>query len=257
MHLEPGIVLVGLIAGTFIGISGVGGGSLTTPLLIILAGIKPLIAVGTDLVYSVPTKLLGASIHRGQKTVDGAVVRALCWGGIPGALAGVAVLVFARRALPLGVLDASIRHGVGIALFVSAIALVATPFFRRTIEPGAPDVRRSAPRLIAIGAIVGFIVSLTSIGSGSLTLPLLYAVLPLIALRVLVGSDVAFAAWLIPVAALGHLAIGSVDWHLCLNLLIGSMPGVYLGARFCRSIPDSLLRPTVATILIFAGTRLI
>jgi len=255
--VEPAIIAVGLIAGIFIGISGVGGGSLTTPLLIIIAGIKPLIAVGTDLVYSVPTKLLGAYIHKGQKTIDGRVVRALCTGGIPGALAGIGVLFEAQRMLPIAAIDTLIRHGVGIALFVSAVALVVTPFFRRAVETGEQDVSRPFGRLVAIGALVGFVVSLTSIGSGSLTLPLLYAVLPLIALRVLVGSDVAFAAWLIPVAALGHLTIGSVDWRLCLNLLVGSLPGVYIGSRLCRWIPDSYLRPTVATILIFAGTRLV
>lgn len=255
--MELGIVLVGLIAGILIGISGVGGGSLTTPLLIIVAGVKPLVAVGTDLVYSVPTKLLGAHIHKDQKTVDGRVVRALCLGGIPGAVAGIGVLFEAQRMLPLAAIDTYIRRGVGIALFTSAVALVVTQFFGRNIEPGVQDVRRPFPRLVAVGALVGFVVSLTSIGSGSLTLPLLYAVLPLIALRVLVGSDLAFAAWLIPVAALGHLTIGSVDWRLCLNLLVGSLPGVYIGSRFCRWIPDSYLRPTVATILIFAGTRLV
>jgi len=255
--VDFGIVVVGLIAGLCIGISGVGGGSLTTPLLIIIAGVKPLIAVGTDLVYSVPTKLLGAHIHRGQKTVDGRIVRALCIGGIPGALVGTGVLLEVRHVLPLAVINVYVRHGVGIMLFVSAVALVATPFFRRNIEPGVQDMRRPFPRLVAIGATVGFVVSLTSIGSGALTMPLLYAVLPLIALRTLVGSDVAFAAWLIPVAALGHLTLGNVDWRLCLNLLAGSLPGVYIGARFCRWIPDTLLRPTVATILVFAGTRLV
>lgn len=256
--MDLAIVAVGLIAGICIGISGVGGGSLTTPLLIIIAGVKPLIAVGTDLVYSVPTKLLGAYIHKGQKTIDKSVVRALCLGGIPGALVGVAVLIWAEHLLPLRVINAYVRHGVGIALFVSAVALVATPFLRRgTVDDNVSDPRKPFPRLVAIGAVVGFVVSLTSIGSGALTLPLLYAVLPVIALRTLVGSDVAFAAWLIPVAALGHLAIGNVDWHLCVNLLVGSLPGVYIGSKFCRWIPDTYLRPTVATILIFAGTRLI
>src|SRR5579875_1903957 len=240
--MDFAVILVGLITGLCIGISGVGGGSLTTPLLIILAGIKPLIAVGTDLVYSVPTKLLGAYIHKDQKTVDGAVVRALVVGGIPGALAGIGVLLAARRLLPLSVINSSIRHGVGIALFVSAVALVATPFLRPNLDDRVRDAGAAYPRLIA---------------SGALTLPLLYAALPFIALRTLVGSDIAFAAWLIPVAALGHLTLGDVDWRLCLNLLAGSLPGVYLGSRFCRWIPDTFLRPTVATILIFAGTRLI
>jgi uncharacterized membrane protein YfcA len=255
--MDFAVILVGLITGLCIGISGVGGGSLTTPLLIILAGIKPLIAVGTDLVYSVPTKLLGAYIHKDQKTVDGAVVRALVVGGIPGALAGIGVLLAARRLLPLSVINSSIRHGVGIALFVSAVALVATPFLRPNLDDRVRDAGAAYPRLIAIGVLVGFVVSLTSIGSGALTLPLLYAALPFIALRTLVGSDIAIAAWLIPVAALGHLTLGDVDWRLCLNLLAGSLPGVYLGSRFCRWIPDTFLRPTVATILIFAGTRLI
>jgi uncharacterized protein len=255
--METGIIIVGFIAGVCIGISGVGGGSLTTPLLIIIAGVKPLIAVGTDLVYSVPTKLLGTYIHKSQKTIDGGVVRALCIGGIPGALIGVGVLLAARRFVSLNVINADIRHGVGIALFAAAVALIATPFLRRDIRSDGADLQRQFPRLVAVGAVVGFVVSLTSIGSGALTLPLIYAVLPLIALRTLVGSDVAFAAWLIPVAALGHLTMGDIDWRLCLNLLVGSLPGVVIGSKFCRWIPDSLLRPTVAVVLVFAGTRLI
>lgn len=257
MHIEPGFILVGLVVGLFVGASGVGGGSLTTPLLIIIAGVKPLIAVGTDLLYSVPTKLLGAWVHHKQKTAAPGIVAPLCIGGIPGALVGVGILAFVRHSLPLGAVNAIVRHGVAVALFIAAIAMVVTSIVRRGKPPAERDAPPPRAQLVAVGAVVGLCVAITSIGSGALTLPLLYAIVPYVALRRLVGADVMFGAALVPLAALGHVGLGDIDYALCVNLLIGSLPGVYLGSKLCRWLPDTWLRPAVATILIFAGSRLI
>jgi uncharacterized protein len=260
MHVNLTIVFVGLLVGTFIGVSGVGGSSLMTPLLIILLKIHPVVAVGTDLVYSVPTKIVGTLVHGRQHTVDKRLVIALASGGIPAAIVGLGVAAWAKNAFSLDVLDALVRQVVGIALLISAAVLLVGLFLRRTPPSGETTPawdRASATKAVLVGIIVGFCVSLTSIGSGAVTLPALYALLPSFGLRLLIGTDVAFAALLIPVAALGHLLMGNVDLGLAGNLVIGSVPGVVLGSKLCRLLPEGLLRPTVAGILVFAGLRLI
>jgi uncharacterized membrane protein YfcA len=265
------VALVGLLVGTFIGISGVGGSSLMTPMLILLLRIHPVLAVGTDLVYSVPTKLLGTAVHGRNRTIDRKLVIRLLVGGIPGALAGLAVAAYGRRHFSLLALDSLVRHAVGVALIVSAVVLVVGIFARRntlrraqgegdeTVAAGS-DIdwtRATHVKVAALGFFVGCAVSITSIGSGAITLPVLYAVLPRLGLRRLVGSDIAFATFLLPVAAVGNFLLGNVDLHLAANLLIGSLPGVVLGSYLCRRLPETLLRPAVAGILIFAGSRLV
>jgi len=295
------VTLVGLLVGTFIGISGVGGSSLMTPLLILLLRIHPVLAVGTDLVYSVPTKLLGTAVHGRNHTIDRKLVIWLLVGGIPGALVGLAVAAYGRRHFSLEALDSLVRHAVGVALIVSAVVLVVGIFARRStlrpfdrlraqgalrqaqgddgkpaeaagVEPsatgaldppetgGVSDIdwtRATHVKVSALGFFVGSAVSITSIGSGAITLPVLYALLPRLGLRRLVGSDIAFATFLLPVAAIGNFLLGNVDLHLAANLLLGSLPGVVLGSYLCRRLPEAVLRPAVAGILIFAGTRLV
>jgi uncharacterized membrane protein YfcA len=260
------VALVGLLVGTFIGISGVGGSSLMTPLLILLLRIHPVIAVGTDLVYSVPTKILGTAVHGRNGTVDRRLVLGLIIGGIPGALLGLAVAAYARQHFPLDTLDRLVRRAVGAALILSAVVLVIGIFSRRGVQggeaaaAGAPAViwnRATQIKVGALGFFVGAAVSITSIGSGAITLPALYALLPRLTLRRLVGSDIAFATLLLPIAAIGNFFLGNVDLRLAGNLLIGSLPGVVLGSYLCGLLPEKVLRPAVAGILVFAGTRLV
>lgn len=263
------VALIGLVIGTFIGISGVGGGSLMTPLLILFLRVHPVIAVGTDLVYNLPTKLVGSLVHARNQTVDRRLVQVLVAGGIPGAFAGLAIAAYARRHFSLASLDAIVRHAVGAALIVSAVALVIGIFARRGVRDGsqALDATTPAPALSwtrakhiqigLLGAFVGTVVSITSIGSGAITLPALYALLPRLGLRRIVGSDIAFATLLLLVAAVGNFLLGNVDFQLAGNLLIGSLPGVVLGSYLCRFLPENVLRPALAGILIFAGLRLV
>jgi len=264
------VALVGLLVGTFIGISGVGGSSLMTPLLILLLRIHPVIAVGTDLVYSVPTKILGTAVHGRHDTIDRRLVFGLIIGGLPGALLGLAVAAYARQHFPLESLDTLVRRAVGIALIISAVVLVVGIFSRRNVktgEEGAAAAGADVPAVIwnratqikvaALGLFVGAAVSITSIGSGAITLPALYALLPRLTLRRLVGSDIAFATLLLPIAAIGNFFLGNVDLKLAGNLLIGSLPGVVLGSYLCGLLPEKVLRPAVAGILVFAGTRLV
>jgi len=259
--IQPGVALVGLCVGIFIGISGVGGGSLMTPLLILFLGIHPAIAIGTDLVYSVPTKIVGALSHRRAGTVDGRLVKVLSFGGVPGAALGVLAVALLRGHVPLAAFNIFLRHAVGIALLLAAAFVVIKLFIgtseeRATGKTVEPWNGKGPAKFVALGALVGFCVSVTSIGSGAMTLPALCAFLPALSLRRLVGSDVAFAAFLLPVAALGALAIGNVNIPLALNLILGSIPGVIIGSRLCRSLPERFLRPGVAAVLVFAGSRL-
>jgi len=269
--VQPGVILVGLLVGTFVGISGVGGGALMTPLLILVLRVHPAIAIGTDLLYSVPTKLAGAVTHARAKTVDRPLVTALALGGIPGAILGVIAVTQLRKVVPLDTFNALLRHAVGFALLLAAVAVIikVLPIFNKSRGGFGALTGRIRPldsvewngnrrvRIAALGALVGFCVSVTSIGSGSVTLPALMAMLPALGLRRLIGSDVAFAALLLPVAALGALAAGNANLPLALNLVIGSVPGVILGSRLCSTLPERFLRPAVATVLVFAGTRLI
>ena len=257
--MDPRLALLGLVVGLLVGLSGVGGSSLMTPLMILLLGVKPLIAVGTDLAYSVPTKLLGAYVHRRQGTVDWRVVLYLALGGLPAAVLGLAVLGALRARLGLRTLDAALIHGIGALLFLVAVAMLLMPLLRRrTVEPPAlswaPGLKR---RAVALGSLVGFLVSLTSIGSGSITIPALYLLLPGLGMRRLVGSDVVFAAALIPVAALGHAGMGDVNLALSANLLVGSLPGVYIGSKLCARLPETVLRPALAGALLFTASRLV
>ena len=250
--------LAGLVVGFLIGFSGIGGGSLMTPLLILLFKINPLIAVGTDLLYNAPTKLLGAIVHSRQKTVNWRLVGFLAAGGIGGALIALIALFFARQHLDVRSLDRAIRHAVGIAVIGSAVLILVAPFFRpsknREATLAALSVRA---KLIAIGVLVGVVVTITSIGAGAVTLPLLLLMFPSIEAQILVGSDVAFGAVIVPVAAAGHWSLGTINLAICGMLLIGSLPGVYIGSRVSKVLPLKYLRPALAGVLILAGSRLI
>ena len=253
--------LAGLLVGTFVGLSGVGGSALLAPVLILLLGVKPSIAIGTDLLYSVPTKILALVLHARQKTVDWTVTGHLLAGGIPGGLAGLGVYALLQRSIPESALQPILRHAIGIAILI-ACAGAAVLWFRRgtdrTAAEPADDVRTplSAAMTMLTGAIVGILVAITSVGSGSVTLPLLILLFPRILLRRLIGSEIAFAAFLVPLAAAGHVAFGNTNWPIVLSLVIGSLPGVWLGSALCRVTGDGWLRPVILGVLAFAGSRL-
>ena len=253
MIVEPRLALAGLIIGTIAGMSGIGGSALLAPILILVFGVNPSIAVGTDLVYSVPMKALAAIAHARGRTVDWQIVRMLGYGGIPGALAGLAVFAFARARFPEAQLEHALRHAIGIVILCSAAAAVFAHLTLRART--AAHSRRGAPA--AIGAVVGFLVALSSIGSGSITLPLLLLALPGIGLRQLIGSEIVFAALMVPVAAAGHIAFANVNWPMALSLTVGALPGAYAGAKLCARLGETTLRPAVVGVLAFAGFKLL
>ena len=252
------LILIGFAVGTLVGLTGVGGGSIMTPLLVAM-GVNPLVAVGTDLVLSVPTRLFGARLHFKQGTVNPEFVKYLLFGGIPAATAGLILLTWLRRTVDMHIVQTWVSHAIGASICLAAILLLLSRFIRQNESqaPLAADPKIYRPRLIGLGAVVGLIVSLTSIGSGSVTLPLLVMLLPAAALPQLVGSDLVFSAVLTPIAALGHWSMGDVNPTLALTLLIGSIPGVYFGSKFCRTLQQAWLRHAVAVVLIVVGMRLI
>jgi len=251
--------VVGLVVGVFVGLSGMGGGALLTPLLVLAFGVNPLAAVGSDLVSTVPMKIVGAIAHFRQKTVDIRLTLLLAAGGVPGALVGLAILGRVQALLGPRELNVIVGRTLGVALLLSAAAIALGMLVRR--DDDAPDgetvwTQRQYALLPAIGFVVGIVVSLTSVGSGSLTLPLLFLVAPQLGLRRLIGSDVAFAAILVPVAAAGHWRLGNVNVPLVLSLLLGSIPGVLIGSKLCAKIPTRYFRPVLAGAMVFIGLRL-
>jgi hypothetical protein len=250
--------LAGLVVGIFVGLSGVGGSALLAPMLILLLGVKPTLVIGTDLLYSVPTKIFAAVLHFRQGTIDWSVTRMLLVGGVPGAIGGIAIFGLLRAHLEVDVFETVLRHGIGIAILLASAGSLLLIF--RPVTPVAESSRSLPERPIAvaaIGAIVGMLVSLTSVGSGSITLPLLLLTLPAIAMRKLIGSEIAFAAFLVPLAAVGQSSFGNVSWSMAGALLVGSIPGVWIGAKLCSWVGDAWLKPTIVIVLAFAGSRLL
>jgi len=254
--LDWHIIVGGLIVGLLVGLTGVGGSSLMLPILVLFFRVPALIAVGTDLAYSVPTKILGAIIHRRQETVNPRLVLLLCLGGIPGAIAGVLSLSFVKSHVSMDELNTILKHIVGVLLLVIAATIFLVQFFPRKDTEQPVWLRPKAPLIMLIGGLVGFAVSITSIGAGSITLTLLALILPRMRLQLLVGSDVAFAAFIVPIAAAGHLTLGSINLPLTLNLLLGSLPGVFIGSRLCGILPTKYLRPAMAGVMALAASRL-
>lgn len=251
--------LAGLVVGTFVGLSGVGGSSILAPVLILLLHVKPSIAIGTDLLYSVPTKLFALGLHARQKTVDWKITRLLLWGGIPGAMVGLYVYAQLRKHVSPETLQPLLRHAIGIAILLACAGALILWFTRSRIAaaPADPDRPMHPLAIVGIGAVVGLLVSITSIGSGSITLPLLVLAVPAATLRRLIGSEIAFAAFLVPLAAAGHVAFGDVNWTMTLALVLGALPGVWIGSQLCRVLDDGWMRPIVLGVLAFAASRLV
>src|SRR5947209_4085423 len=246
------VVLFGLCVGVLIGLTGVGGGSLMTPLLIVVAGVKPTVAIGTDLAYGAITKTLGGwRVWRGGQ-VDMTLSKWLAVGSVPGSVGGVIVLNALHHALG-GSFDSSLLYCVAGALLVASVGIL----FRALLLPQAalrerPEVPLAgATRALAvgIGLVLGFMLGLTSVGSGALIGLALIMVFRLTPHRV-VGTDVFHAAILLWVAGLAHWFSGNVDVSLMLNILVGSLPGVYIGTLLLPRVSAGALRPALGCVLL-------
>jgi uncharacterized membrane protein YfcA len=256
--MDPSIVVLGFGVGALVGLTGMGGAALLTPVLILFFDVRPIMAIGSDLVYQAVTKGFGAFQHRRQGTVNGCLVRWLAIGGVPASVAGIALARLIHIQYVSGA-DQFLGRMVSVALLMAGVIVIFRLFHQPRRHPDiqalCPYTRRMRVFTVIMGAVVGFTVSLTSVGSGSILLPLLLLVYSLRASQA-VGVDIFFAAIIVAVSGLGHSLNGNVDFRLVANLLVGSIPGVLLGSRLSMKVPDRALRPGLATLLIGLSLRL-
>lgn len=250
--MDPTTAAFGFLTGLLIGLTGMGGGALMGPVLILVLGVPPVIAVGVDLVYSAVTKLFGAVVHWRRGTVDLPLAGTLLLGSLPGALTGIALLALVRaRGSDPNVLVTKV---LGIALVLASLAILL-----RVRSSGGPRPRAlSFDRrwLIAAGFIVGLLVGISSVGSGTLLVALLAFTTSMPSARI-VGTDLLHGVLLTAPAGAVHAWLGHVDFGLTLTILTGSIPGVLLGARLSAWSPEWVLRSALAAVLMAAGVRLI
>jgi uncharacterized membrane protein YfcA len=266
--MEVGLVLGGLAVGFVVGLTGMGGGALMTPMLVFFFGVNPLAAVSSDLVTSAIMKPFGGAVHAHRGTVNRALVGWLALGSVPSAFLGVFVL----RALgSAAAVDDVVTTALGVALVVAALALIAKAYVsmsrsvrdRARAGPDADDIQaplgvvvRPLPTVLT-GAVGGLVVGMTSVGSGSLMIIALMILYPRLQASQLVGTDLVQAVPLVAAAAIGHLLFGDFRLDVTASLLIGSIPGVILGALASSRAPGGLIRRALALVLLASGLKLL
>jgi uncharacterized membrane protein YfcA len=256
--MDPGIALSGLLVGALVGLTGVGGGSLLTPILILFFDVKPVTAVGTDLLYGAITKTAGGYKHYTQHTVDLWLAKWMALGSVPAAIAGVLTLELLQSSLGDDFDDTLLAAVAGAVLF-AGLAVLARGLFASKLKAGErdsiPHARRHKVAAVLVGAFVGLVLGVTSVGSGALIGVALILAFRLAPHRI-VGTDVFHAAILMWAAAAGHLISQNVDLELAANLLIGSIPGVWVGSATSARLPVAALRAALATVLVASGIAL-
>jgi len=257
--MDPVIVIFGFGIGLLIGMTGMGGGSLMTPLLILLFGIQPVTAVGTDIFYGAVTKTAGAWRHLKHRTVHRAIVFWLAVGSVPMAILGVWLIEILQSAYGEDTVNQVVLGAVGAALLVVGIATIIRALFLRDVIPERYAMhlyRRHIIAAIITGATTGFVIGLTSAGSGTLIAIVLIAVFRLTPQRV-VGTDVVHAAILLWAAGVAHWVGGNVDLALAGNILLGSIPGVLIGSQLAVRVPTGLLRNALGVVMVASAITLI
>ena len=249
-------ILCGFAVGAIVGMTGVGGGSLMTPLLIGVFKLHPALAIGTDLWFAALTKTGGAVAHARHGHVDWRITRLLLIGSLPAAVATIALMHYT------GLTKAwahALTLSLGIALLLTAVVVAyreAWSVVGLKLERWLPAARKPALTM-AVGVVLGVLVTLSSIGAGALGATLILLLYPRIEARQLVGTDIAHAVPLTLVAGIGHATLGHIDWALLGALLIGSLPGIWLGAQLTRRMPDRLVRGLLCVSLVTAGLKVI
>ncbi len=258
LHLiNPLYAISGFVVGVLVGFTGVGGGSLMTPLLVLAFGIHPAVAVGTDLLYSAVTKSVGTVVHGFRGTVDWGIVGRLAAGSIPATALTLIVLARSPHIKDTG--HGPITIALGVALILTSIAIL----FRQSIAAyfakhmGELPQRQTTILTIILGALLGILVSISSVGAGAIGVTALLVLYPKLPTGRLVGSDIAHAVPLSLIAGLGQWAMGSVNWPLLASLLVGSIPGIIGGSLLSTRAPDKVLRPVLASALLLVGAKLL
>jgi uncharacterized membrane protein YfcA len=253
---QPLYALAGFAVGVLVGMTGVGGGSLMTPLLILLFGINPAIAVGTDLLQAAATKTVGSLVHGFNGTIDWRVVRRLAAGSVPMTIVTLTALSHLDINGPVS--QQLIGSVLAFALFLTAAILLFRKALvaRYAVHIGALPESRIALLTVAVGGVLGVLVSISSVGAGAIgvtALVLLYPKLPTVRI---VGSDIAHAVPLTLVAGIGHWFLGSVDWQIFAALILGSVPGILIGSYAAVRVPETALRIVLAVTLVAVAMKL-
>ena len=255
-HVDMMHMTAGLFVGIMVGLTGVGGGSLMTPLLVLMFGVNAKTAVGTDLLFAAITKTVGSTVHGWRDTVDWRIFRRLTAGSIPAAFVSVVALQ------ELGEIGAETEHVIIIFLGCMLILTAFAALFQKRLVAFARrggsrhDLRASIPTVM-LGAFIGIAVSISSVGAGAIGVTALLMLYPNLAVSRIVGTDIVHAVPLALVAGSGHWLYGDVDTTLLVSLLVGSIPGVIVGSLLSTRAPDHLLRPALAAVLLFSGLKLL
>jgi len=262
--LDLPLAIGGLLVGVIVGLTGMGGGALMTPMLVFFFHADPLTAISSDLVASFVMKPAGAAVHLRRKTVNLGLVKLLCIGSVPGAFIGAWLISLQPRGADL---DSTLKVLLGIALLVAAGGLVARALFQmwqNALPLGEGAVPLSRPEVILrplptilLGAAAGLFVGITSVGSGSIVIVVLLLIYPGLKASALVGTDLTQAIPLVGAAALGHLLFGSFSPAITVSLLLGAIPGAFFGAQISSRAPGGVIRRALAVLLLASGLRLL
>lgn len=259
MDFQIGFVVAGLLVGFIVGLTGVGGGSLMTPILLWF-GIPPTSAVGTDLLYAAFTKMGGVYVHHKKKNINWSITGWLSLGSVPAALVTLWILHSIKT--DITVVNQVIKYSLGWALLFTSVAILFKKKLLVFSQKHAGDKFHTESKTqnaltVAIGIMLGATVTLTSIGAGALGTVTLFFLYPLLATPRLVGTEIAHAVPLTLVAGIGHASMGNLDLGLLGQLLIGSLPGIYMGSMLSGKVPDLFLRNAIAVMLFFVGYNLV
>ena len=262
--MDYSVSLVGLCVGFLVGLTGMGGGALMTPIMILLFGVPPIYAVGVDFVYSTITKALGTIIHIRQKHVNFKIALYLSCGSIPAIILSTS-LIQAMHKHHGEAANALILHSIGVVLLIAAFFILLKPFIMRRAKKIQYEQNKlthfgskNKPLfVICTGATIGFIIGMTSIGSGSLIIVALAFLYPRLPMKELVGTDIFQAFLLLFTGSLVYIFAGTINWHLVGSLLLGSLPGVFIGSKLTQRVPENFLRPILAILLAITGVKLI
>ncbi|NUJ81505.1 sulfite exporter TauE/SafE family protein [Methylocystis sp. FS] len=247
----------GFFVGALVGFTGVGGGSLMTPILMLVFGVPPTTAVGTDLLYAAVTKTNGTLVHALHGTVDWRITRRLAYGSVPASIASLLVLSWLGKSGGHAA-NGLITSALGFALLLTAFSILFRRWILDHIARHTNDMsdRRLLWLTAILGVLLGVLVSISSVGAGAIGMTVLLALYSHTPTARLIGSDIAHAVPLTLIAGFGHWLMGGVDWLLLVSLLIGSLPGIAIGAHFATRVPDHYLRPALASVMALVGIKL-
>ena len=264
MTLDPPMALGGLLVGIIVGLTGMGGGALMTPMLVFFFNVNPLTAISSDIVVSLLMKPVGAFVHLRRGTVNLQLVGWLCVGSVPAAFSGAWFISIVPDEVDI---ESVLKMVLGVALLVAASGLVVRTLiqmYRNNLPLGEGPARLTRPRVVirpvptvVLGALAGFMVGLTSVGAGSIIIVVLLILYPSLKASQLVGTDLTQAIPLVAAAAVGHLLFGSFSMAVASSLLLGAVPGAWIGAQVSSRAPGGIIRRALAVLLLASGLKLL